>query len=126
LYLKTEELGDIMSVSKIEVKIGDFSFSGEGDEKWLDSQLDKILEKASMIIALNPPVISTTNQSEQHQPADLSGNLSVTSKSLANFLKEKNATTVQNTKFLATAAWLEAKGKKRLITSDLKKLVSLD
>jgi hypothetical protein len=38
---------------------------------------------------------------------------------LVAFLKEKNATTKQGRKFLATAVWLEAKGKNRLVTGDI-------
>jgi hypothetical protein len=108
-----------MSISKIEVKIGEFSFSGEGNEEWLSGQLDKILEKAETIIALTPAVNTQPSSSSQHQAADFSGNSSIASKSLANFLKEKNATVVQNSKFLATAAWLETKGRKRLTTSEV-------
>lgn len=107
-----------MCISKIEVKIGEFSFSGEGNEEWLSGQLDKILDKAETIIAL-APAPNTAPPQPSHQPADFSGNATIASKSLANFLKEKNATTIQTAKFLATAAWLEAKGRKRLTTSDV-------
>lgn len=107
-----------MSISKIEVKIGEFSFSGEGNEDWLSGQLDKILDKAETLIAL-APAQNTAPPQPSHQPADFSGNPSIASKSLANFLKEKNATSNQVTKFLATAAWIEAKGKKRVSTSDV-------
>jgi hypothetical protein len=108
-----------MSISKIEVKIGEFSFNGEGNEGWLSGQLDKILDKAETIIALTPTVNVSPAPSGQHQAADFSASSSIAAKSLANFLKEKNATVVQTTKFLATAAWLEAKGRKRLTTSDV-------
>jgi len=36
-----------MSDTKIEIKIGEISFSGEGNQDWLSGQLDKILDKAS-------------------------------------------------------------------------------
>ena len=42
-------------------------------------------------------------------------------KTLATFLREKNASTIQNKKFLATAVWLEAKGNSRITTSDVTK-----
>lgn len=111
-----------MSAAKIEVQIGSFSFSGEGNEDWLGSQLDKILNKAEQIISLAPTAIVDTGQTalnSPHAPADFSGNSAIASKSLANFLKEKNASSNQVTKFLATAAWLEAKGRKRVSTSDV-------
>ena len=40
---------------------------------------------------------------------------------MATFLKEKGATTKQVLKFLATAVWIESKGKQRLSTGDITK-----
>lgn len=45
----------------------------------------------------------------------------IAAKTLAVFLKEKNATRNQVKKCLATAIWLEAKGKQRMTTSDVTK-----
>jgi len=35
-----------MAQAKIEVRIGNIFFSGEGDSKWLEAQLDKLLVAA--------------------------------------------------------------------------------
>ena len=48
----------------------------------------------------------------------------VAKKTLPAFLQEKNATTKQVKKFLATAVWLEAKGQSRLTTSDVTKALN--
>lgn len=114
-----------MSESKIEIKIGEIQFSGEGDKEWLSEQLDKILNKAADLIELAsapaplPPAAPPENPGAAHQPADFSGASDIASQTLATFLKSKNATTVQVDKFLATAVWCEAKGKNRLKTSDI-------
>jgi hypothetical protein len=34
-----------MAAAKIEIKVGGFSFAGEGDERWLSSQLKKVLRQ---------------------------------------------------------------------------------
>jgi len=41
-----------MSESKINVKIGIIEFSGEGDQKWLSEQFDKILEKMPELLKI--------------------------------------------------------------------------
>lgn len=115
-YQLTKE-GINMSESKIEIKIGEIKFSGEGEPAWLSEQLDKILGKAEDLIALAPPKI--TQNTSMHQEADLAGRNEISSKPLATWLREKNAETSQTVKFLATSVWLEAKGQNRLQTKDI-------
>jgi len=43
-----------MGESKIEIKIGQISFSGEGEQDWVAKQLDKILGQAEKLIHLAP------------------------------------------------------------------------
>jgi len=120
--LKKEKL---MSDAKIEIKIGEIVFSGEGEPVWLTEQLDKILDRAGDLIALAPqasPPLPANPQS--HQPADLAGNNEISSQPLAVWLKSKNAESVQNTKFLATAVWVEAKGQQRIQTKDVTSALS--
>ncbi|TFH86898.1 hypothetical protein EQG41_08560 [Billgrantia azerbaijanica] len=111
-----------MAESKIEVKLGEISFSGEGDPSWLAGQLDKVLDRAEALMALTPaagcPASSTSNDAP-HQPSDSLEDDGIASKPLAAWLKEKGADASQPTKFLMTAVWLEAKGKNRLQTKDV-------
>lgn len=107
-----------MTNSKIEISIGDFSFRGEGEQEWLASQLDKILDRAETLINLAPPPPAAPLTSS-HQPADFSGDEEIAKKALITFLKEKSAASNQVEKFLATSAWLEAKGQKSLSTKDV-------
>ena len=113
-----------MSESKIEIKIGEVKFSGEGEPAWLSEQLDKILEKAEDLIALAPSKPSAPETPAAHQEADLKGHSEISSKPLATWLKEKNAETSQTVKFLATSVWLEAKGQNRLQTRDVTSALS--
>ena len=107
-----------MPEAKIEFTIGDISFVGEGEQEWVAQQLDKILEKAPDLIKLKPEKhISHTTKTEDHETTGDNG--AIAKKTLPVFLNEKNATKNQLNKFLATAIWLHAKGKKRLQTKDI-------
>lgn len=117
-----------MGEAKIEIKIGEVSFSGEGNQEWLTEQLDKILDKASELIKLGPALKDhnyNTAGDTTHRPADFSKDKNISSQSLASFLKSKNAATNQVDKFLATAIWVEAKeNKDRLRTADISRALS--
>ena len=109
-----------MSEAKIEIKVGQIQFSGEGEQDWVAKQLDKILAQAEKLVQLAPPEDSgdTTPSSDgEHKP--MGKDSSIAHKTLPIFLSEKNATKNQVRKFLATAVWLEAKGQNRMQTSDV-------
>lgn len=112
-----------MSNTSIEVKIGEFSFSGTGSEQWLSKELDKILSKAAELVKLNQNLgnkNSAVNQNQQDKKDNSSSNASeVANKPLAKFLSEKNASKVQTQKFLATAVWLHEKGANRITTKEI-------
>ncbi|HEY5824129.1 MAG TPA: hypothetical protein VIT44_07185 [Cyclobacteriaceae bacterium] len=104
-----------MSDSKIQIKIGIVEFSGEGNAEWLGAQLDKILEKIPELLKIELADQSNGKPSLPPTPAgDKPTNLS-------NFLREKNSTTNQTKKFLATAAFLQLNGKSTLSTNDVTK-----
>lgn len=67
-----------MSDSKIHVKVGIVEFSGEGNQEWLASQLDKILEKVPELLKIEVGTNNTRTEKElgTGQSAHLS-NLSV-------------------------------------------------
>lgn len=109
-----------MSEAKIEFTIGGISFIGEGDKDWVAAQLDKILDKAPELVALGPKTqrrAITEATPQQHIPVQ--PDETIAQKTLPSFLAEKGATKNQIKKFLATAIWLEAKGKSRPTTSDV-------
>lgn len=104
-----------MTESKINIKIGHVEFSGEGNQEWLASQLDKILEKIPELLKIELAAPETPPKGQGGKATPKGGNLST----LATWLKDKSATTNQNKKFLATAAYLQLGGKERITTSEV-------
>lgn len=107
-----------MGNAKIEFKLGGIGFSGEGEEKWVASQLEKILDKA-------PGLLANASNSDNEiggEDDDGSGGNAQQSKSitLAKFLKDKKASS-QTGRFLATAEWVTIRGNKRPATGDISK-----
>jgi hypothetical protein len=112
-----------MAEAKIEIKVGAFSFTGEGTEKWLSGELDKLLTKLPELVEIALPEDgggedAGAGAGAAAAAAKKTGKLG----SLPNFLKDKNATTNQVKKFLATAVWLhDTTGKDRITTGDVTK-----
>lgn len=111
--------------SKIEITIGNLTFKGKGTEDWLSIQLDKILEKAEALTSIPQEPVPTQNSAlvnddkKENEIGDSILDNEIGSKPLATFLKEKNATSPQVNKFLATAIWLHARGSKYLTTKNV-------
>lgn len=108
-----------MSEAKIEIKIGEIQFSGEGDQAWIAEQLDKILAQAEKLVKLAPKASSEGEEDASHKP--MGEDSGIAKMTLPSFLNEKGASKNQVKKFLATAVWLEAKGKNRVQTTDVAK-----
>lgn len=114
--------GQTMSEVKIQFKLGSIEFSGEGEKEWISQQLDKILQQAPELLLVAPSPASAPTSlpgAAGHNP--MGADPVIAQQPLASFLKSKNATTTQVKKFLATAIWLEAKGKSRMTTADITK-----
>jgi hypothetical protein len=108
------QIGGVVAEAKIEIKVGAISFAGEGEGKWLSEQLDKILEKIPELSKVAPP------EPEQNGGGKSPRTHKIATGTLASFLKEKNATTNQTRKFLATATWLQDREKRtRVSTNDV-------
>jgi hypothetical protein len=105
-----------MDNAKIEIKIGEIQFIGEGNSNWLEKQLDKILNKAESLSKLSQN-IRVKSDTGLNPSSELDSEIS--NQTLVSFLKSKDASSTNNKKFLATAIWLESKGKSKLKTSDV-------
>ncbi len=107
-----------MPDSKIEIKVGAVSFSGEGSGEWLSKQLDKVLAKLPELTHVAPAEEPDADGSAGAAPqGKRHKKLNVT---LAAFLKDKKATSNQVKKFLATATWLhDHEGKNRVSTAEV-------
>jgi hypothetical protein len=106
-----------MSEAKIEVKVGEITFSGQGDQEWVAAQLDKILSQAEKLIQLASEPIGGESADDGTRP--MAPDAEIAGKTLPLFLQEKAAGKSQVKKFLATAVWLEAKGQSRIQTGDV-------
>lgn len=113
-----------MSESKIEIKIGHITFAGLGEADWVAKQLDKILLHAEKLIQLVPATGEVDGDGEESSHKPMRKDATIAKKTLPAFLQEKNATTTQVKKFLATAVWLEARGQSRLTSGDVTKALN--
>jgi hypothetical protein len=111
-----------MATAKINFSFGSLSFSGEGEEKWLADQLDKILEAAPKLSEIHAP--TETPEPNGSDAAGGSNGSGPMRESLATYLKSKGAETVQTRKFLVTADWLRRRGSNSLNTSAVTKALA--
>jgi hypothetical protein len=108
-----------MADAKIDITVGTITFSAEGEQGWVSDQLDKLFKNAKNLSELPPPTPSEPKPADGGGHTPIPPDSNIAGKPLAMFLKEKNATSKQVLKFLATAIWLESKGRNRLSTSDV-------
>lgn len=108
-----------MAISKIQIKVGIMEFSGEGEQDWLAIQLEKILIKVPDLLKFEVASPGYSKESSRDEPGDSKSLNPSKITNLATWLKDKNATTNQTKKFLATAAFLQVGGKSRVSTSDV-------
>ena len=94
---------------KVKLAIGNLRFSGEGDQRWLDQQISKMIDLATQA-QIDTSVDGVSSNSEPGQ------NVPVSAESLASYLRSKGGDTVQVQRFLATAGWLSRRGEKTLTT----------
>ncbi len=108
---------------KIEIKLGNLSFSGEGDQNWLTAQLQKLIDSAEV---LNKTTIVAPASSVAAPPTSVG--ISATDvpfqDSLASYLKTKNAEKNQNMRFLVTADWLRRRGESSLTSGLIARTLS--
>lgn len=109
-----------MADVKIELAVGNLKFSGEGPEKWIEAQLDKVLTRALELGKLK----LEDNDAPGGDSNDASSSDGKFSKSLASYIKEKGADSNQTLRFLAVADWLRLRGEKQLTTAAVSKALS--
>lgn len=113
-----------MPDSKIEIKVGEVSFFGEGPGEWLSKQLDKVLAKLPDLMKV--AAVETKHDGTVGTAQTPGGNSHAKAQgTLAAFLKDKKATSNQVRKYLATATWLhDSQNKNRLTTTDVTSTLS--
>ncbi len=109
-----------MADSKLEIKVGSISFSGEGSGVWLSEQLDKVLKKLPELVVLAPDESAVGGGKDGTSAPTVVAAHGAALGTLAAYLKSTSSTSVQVRKFLATAVWLNDTQKKdRLTTNDI-------
>jgi hypothetical protein len=88
---------------RIEIKIGNLSFTAEGDQDWLGEQLSKVMAAAS------PSIAQSESGGEWHTAK--------AGPTLASYLKATGGESRQVQRFLATAGWLYRRGNTSLTTA---------
>lgn len=105
-----------MSQSKLQISVGNISFSGEGEQAWLAEQLEKVLKVAPEIVRTQPigrnPGLSGNSAASDYNAF---------ATSLASYIKEKGGDNNQVDRFLITADWLRRKGAASLTTAEVSK-----
>src|ERR1700730_4442841 len=99
------------AIGKFEIKIGNLSFSAEGDQDWLSEQLSKVMHAASPAIAKGE-----SNDPPAAGRAVPAASSSSSVGSLAAYLKATGGESKQVQRFLATAGWLFRRGVTNLTT----------
>jgi hypothetical protein len=107
-----------MATAKIEIRLGAIDFKGEGEEKWLENQLDKILQQAPELIKVAPMDEAGKNNDTEQETDSPKKAGTIT---LAKFITDKNVGANQVKRFLTTAVWLFFRGNKKPTTSDVTK-----
>ena len=104
-----------MADAKIEIKVGEVSFVGEGTETWLAAQLEKVIKHLPDLVKVAPPTPPVDQHGGAHhrtpKPSGASG-------TLAEFMSAHGKGS-QPRQFLATAVWLDPDENKRLTTRDV-------
>jgi len=110
-----------MSEGRIEVKVGEVQFLGQGDQDWVNQQFEKFLAHVRELIQLAraiQPQEATDSAGSKLESAEEA----IAGRTLPSYLTSVNAMKIQVKKFLATAVWLEdVKGQKGIKTGDVTK-----
>jgi hypothetical protein len=92
--------------AKLDIKIGNVSFMGEGDQTWLSEQLAKV------IAAVPAAQSESVEDGLKNEKKTVSSPKNVGS--LASYIKAKGGESKQILRFLAAAAWLYIRGEREL------------
>ena len=119
-----------MANGRLEFKIGNIEFVGEGDQDWVTEQLDKMLERLPELLNESKKdtskitVKKVIEEVTPSQPTDLFSTPQpaikrVIPENLSAFLRNKDAIDKQRRKFLGTAVWLQENGKQLIKTKEV-------
>lgn len=116
-----------MNNARIEFKIGNIEFVGEGDQDWVTEQFNKMLDRIPNLVTESkktaPKAIpQITEIPVAPQNTDLFSTQSkdrAIPENISTFLRKKDAIDKQRRKFLGTAVWLQLNGQQLIKTKDV-------
>jgi hypothetical protein len=107
-----------MANARIEFKIGNIEFVGEGEQDWVTEQLDKVLtripELATESKKVTQKVATPTSSLKTPQVTEHSA-----TENLSTFLRKRDAIDKQRRRFLGTAVWLQLRGQQMIKTKEV-------
>ena len=109
-----------MTAAKIHFKVGSIEFQGEGEQKWLSSELAALIKALPDLAVVAGQVPTQTDA----KTSTGSGRAKGTVTSLAKHIANAKAGSNQIARFLATAVWLHNKGSNKIATTDVRKALS--
>ena len=111
---KTQGKNDMSEklISKIDIKLGNLAFAGEGDQDWLALQLQKVIDAAESLSKVAGLQRAPAQTSSPEVAIGGAGEVS-----LATYLRAKGADKNQTMRFLATAHWLSGRGEQNLTST---------
>lgn len=112
-----------MANARIEFKIGNIEFVGEGEQDWVTEQLDKVLKRIPELANESEKSVPKANTTQviSTKPAQQSRqNLEQLAKeNLSTFLRKRDAIDKQRRRFLGTAVWLQLRGQQLIKTKEV-------
>lgn len=109
-----------MTVAKMQFRLGSIEFQGEGEQKWLSTELSTLIKALPDLVALAGQLPSQT----ESEASAKSKTVKRAVPSLAKHIANAGAGSNQVARFLATAVWLHDKGSKRIASADVRKALS--
>lgn len=120
-----------MANGRLEFKIGNIEFIGEGEQTWVTEQMEKMLERIPELTkhsdvlkvpATTAPTVSpnksTAINTSYSQPQSAAPQRAIP-ENLATFLRKKDCVDKQRRKFLGTAVWLQLNGQSIIKTKEV-------
>jgi hypothetical protein len=107
--------------SKLQISVGNLSFSGEGEQAWLAEQLEKVLKAAPQAASSRQgaPNATATGEANSRGGEDFTA-------TLASYIRDKGGDENQVDRFLITADWLRRRGIPKLTASEVTKALTVN
>jgi|TARA_B110000114_G_scaffold112358_1_gene117936 hypothetical protein len=108
-----------MANARIEFKIGNIEFVGEGEQDWVTEQLDKVLTRIPELASESKKSTPKAIPQQVSSPKTTQVTEQTTTENLSTFLRKRDAIDKQRRRFLGTAVWLQRRGQQMMKTKEV-------